>query len=156
MDIQRRIVCSMDGFNRKEVLSVTEEYKDKITCLRYMGRGYASIAKELGLSKNTVKSFCRRNCLTSAELIVTDGQGRCRACGALILQQPKMKKRVFCCTQCRQEWWAKHPEQIRRRAVYAFTCAKCGKPFTAYGNQKRKYCCHACYIADRFGGESHA
>lgn len=41
-------------------------------------------------------------------------------------------------------------------AADSFTCAECGKPFTAYGNSKRKYCCHTCYIAARFkGGEQH-
>ena len=34
-------------------------------------------------------------------------------------------------------------------------CKQCGKPFTAYGNKGRKYCCHQCYIVDRFGGDRH-
>ena len=50
------------------------------------------------------------------------------------------------------EWWTEHPERIRQKAVYEFICAKCGRAFTAYGNKKRKYCSHECYIADRFGG----
>ena len=28
----------------------------------------------------------------------------------------------------------------------------CGKPFTVYGNSKRKYCSHECYIRNRFKG----
>ncbi len=32
-----------------------------------------------------------------------------------------------------------------------FTCACCGRYFTAYGNNHRKYCSHGCYIAGRFG-----
>ena len=27
-----------------------------------------------------------------------------------------------------------------------------GREFTAYGNSRWKYCSHACYIKDRFGG----
>lgn len=45
---------------------------------------------------------------------------------------------------------------IYRKAVYAYTCAHCGKPFTAYGNKERKYCSHNCYISDRFGEEREA
>ena len=40
-----------------------------------------------------------------------------------------------------------------RKAVYHFVCACCGEPFTAYGNENRKYCSHSCYIAGRFGKE---
>lgn len=62
----------------------------------------------------------------------------------------------FCSDNCRTAWWNAHPEKVNRRAVYHFTCAHCGKPFTAYGNAKRKYCSHACYIADRYkGGDGH-
>lgn len=136
----------------KEVLSVTDEQKEKIIRFRKMGRGYTDIGKELGISKDTVKSFCRRNSLTSADISVTDNQDRCRECGKEIKQQPKKKKQIFCCKACREKWWAKHPEQIRQRAVYEFTCARCGRVFQAYGNSKRKYCSHECYIADRFGG----
>ena len=30
-------------------------------------------------------------------------------------------------------------------------CKNCGVMFTVYGNKHRKYCCHECYINDRFG-----
>lgn len=45
-----------------------------------------------------------------------------------------------------------HPEAVKQKAVYTFTCPECGKEFTAYGNAKRKYCSHDCYIAARFKG----
>ncbi|MCI9560414.1 MAG: hypothetical protein HFG52_14545 [Lachnospiraceae bacterium] len=54
--------------------------------------------------------------------------------------------------ECRVKWWHEHPEKIKQRAVYSFTCAGCGKPFTAYGNSRRKYCSHECYIRNRFKG----
>ncbi len=131
---------------------MTGEQKEKIIRFRSMGRGYAAIGKELGISKDTVKSFCRRNSLTSADILVIDDKDRCRECGVEIKQRPKMKKQVFCCKACREKWWTEHPERITQKAVYGFICAKCGKAFTAYGNKKRKYCSHECYIADRFGG----
>ena len=62
----------------EDVLTVTDEQKEKIIRFRSMGRGYADIGKELGISKDTVKSFCRRNSLTSADILVTDDKDRCR------------------------------------------------------------------------------
>ena len=43
---------------------MTNEQKARITTLRHDGIGYATIAAMLGISKETVKSFCRRNALT--------------------------------------------------------------------------------------------
>lgn len=138
----------------EEVVSVTDEQKEKIIRFRKQGRGYTDIGKELGVPKDTVKSFCRRNGLTSAEILITDSADRCRECGTKIEQKSKKKKQIFCCKACREKWWAEHPEQIQHRAVYEFTCAGCAKVFQAYGNSRRKYCSHECYIADRFGGGS--
>ncbi len=76
----------------EEVQKVTGEQKEKIVRFRRMGRSYAEIGKEIGVSKDTVKSFCRRNKLTSAELLVIDDTDRCRECGAEIEQRPKRKK----------------------------------------------------------------
>lgn len=44
---------------------MNDEQKQKIISLRRDGAGYGSIATELGISINTVKSFCRRNSLTA-------------------------------------------------------------------------------------------
>lgn len=43
---------------------MTQEQKTRITQLRQQNVGYASIARELSLSINTVKAFCRRNDLS--------------------------------------------------------------------------------------------
>lgn len=135
----------MDGFQ-----------KEQIRTLRSEGRSYAEIAKQIDVSRDAVISFCRRNGLQdikepAKEITVTDG---CRECGKPLVQIDGMKHRVFCSKDCRVKWWKEHPEQLNQKAVYQFTCPHCGKPFSAYGNAKRKYCSHACYIADRFGGGS--
>ena len=84
---------------------------------------------------------------------VPEGTGsRCKECGAALVQAEGMKTRVFCSAQCRKKWWKGHPEMLNKKAVYTHTCAGCGRKFTAYGNSKRKYCSHACYINHRFGG----
>lgn len=82
----------------------------------------------------------------------TDAADVCRECGKPLVQVDGMKRRVFCSKECRVKWWKEHPERLNQRAVYQYTCPHCGKPFSAYGNSKRKYCSHACYISDRFGG----
>lgn len=40
---------------------MTNEQKEKIIRFRRQGLGYADIGRELDISKDTVKSFCRRN-----------------------------------------------------------------------------------------------
>ena len=41
--------------------------------------------------------------------------------------------------------------QVQRKAYTTFVCLACGKQVTVYGNDKRKYCSHDCYIEHRFG-----
>lgn len=132
---------------------MTEEQKDKIIQFRKQGFGYSDISRELDISKDTIKSFCRRNGLVPSCEKYFDDKDKCRECGKPLIQQEKRKRRIFCSKVCREKWWTKHADRINRKAVYTFTCAGCGKSFTAYGNSKRKYCSHNCYITDRFGGD---
>ncbi|MDO4301293.1 MAG: RNA polymerase subunit sigma-70 [Clostridia bacterium] len=130
---------------------MTNEQKEKIIRFRNMGHGYAEIGREIGVSKDTVKSYCRRNGLKISDSKNVD---KCRECSKPIMQYEKKKKRIFCCKACREKWWAAHPEQVNKKAIYSFECTFCGRKFTAYGNSKRKYCSHKCYIKDRFGGRA--
>ena len=43
---------------------MTDAQKEQVRYLRCEGLGYGAIATRLGISENTVKSFCRRNNLT--------------------------------------------------------------------------------------------
>ena len=131
---------------------MTNEQKARITTLRHDGIGYATIAAMLGISKETVKSFCRRNALTGNTASSPPPEGMCRNCGAEIVQNPKARKKVFCSRDCRCAWWKVHPQPSVQNTAYQHTCTHCGKLFTAYGTAPRKYCSHACYIADRFKG----
>lgn len=130
---------------------MTEEQKSAVIRYRNTGCGYATIARKIGLTKDTVVAFCRRNGLTGnmAEKL-REAAGRCRECGAVLVQTEGVKTKVFCTAKCRQKWWKEHPEMLNKKAVYGYICAGCGSRFTAYGNSKRKYCSHACYIIDRF------
>lgn len=94
------------------------------------------------------------------ELPSAEGQGKrmyldtdvCKQCGKQIIQVAKRKKKIFCCDACRQNWWSSHQLLVNRssKCIHHFTCPSCGKPFTAYGNSKRKFCSHHCYIRSRY------
>ena len=128
---------------------MTDREKEKIRFWRGEGIGYGTIAERLGISENTVKSFCRRNQL--AGVAAKAQMHICRHCGKPLEPLPKRKERKFCSEACRRAWWKEHPELVHRQAFYLLECAHCGKEYKSYGNQKRKYCSHACYIAARFG-----
>ena len=120
--------------------------------MRSDGKSYAEIADWLGLSKNTIKSYCQRNNLHQTKK-TNESCTYCKQCGQEmeIIAGRKLKK--FCSNKCRTTWWVANPGQLNRKATYDFICSHCGASFTAYGNKGRKFCGHACYIASRFGKE---
>jgi endogenous inhibitor of DNA gyrase (YacG/DUF329 family) len=140
---------------------MTPDEKSRLTDLRKAGRSYTEIADALGISKNTVKTFCRRNGLApeveSTPVEVTPApttERLCPHCGKPVIQPQGRKEKKFCSDTCRNRWWNSHMDLVNRKAIYEYTCPTCGTAFTAYGNNHRKYCCHECYIADRFGGRT--
>ena len=52
------------GYKAEVILIMTEEQKSRIHLLRERGLGYIRVAQALGISENTVKSYCRRDKLT--------------------------------------------------------------------------------------------
>jgi uncharacterized protein YjcR len=126
---------------------MTALQKEQIKNLRLQGYGYMKIGQMLGISKNTVHAFCRRNELAGEK---SKGTVLCQQCGRPIKIIPKQKPRKFCSDNCRTIWWNTHLDKVNKKALYDFTCVSCGKSFTAYGNKNRKYCCHSCYITHRF------
>ncbi len=138
---------------------MTNEQRKRITGLRQQGYGYTAVANAVGLSKDSVKAFCRSHGLAGVKAetnsLVEIWTDVCLNCGVTLINRPGAKRKKFCCPECRQAWWNAHPDRVTRKAIYQFTCPACGKPFTAYGNAGRKYCSHACYIADRYGGGTH-
>ena len=136
---------------------MTESRKAKIIKLRAAGKGYRVIASTLGIPVNTVKSFCIRNHINAetapglAASLPTE-TSLCDNCGKEIQQMPKRKKKRFCSDKCRNRWWNSHLSLVKRKANYTFVCQHCGKEFSVYGDRRRKYCSHECYIAARFKG----
>ena len=133
--------------------NMTALQKERIKQMRTKGESYAVIATALGISENTIKSYCRRNNLgiefISQQAAVTDDA--CENCGKPLEHSQGSKRKRFCSDICRLAWWNTHPESMNQKAVYSFICPCCGAAFTAYGNKGRKYCSHACYVAHRFG-----
>ena len=122
---------------------MTDEQKLMIETYRRKGVGYKQIAKELEMSPNSVKSYCRRNKLGNEDLKKDDGEFSCEQCGKIIQQIKGRKRKCFCSDKCRNQWWNSHLDQVNRKAVYEYECPVCGKAFSVYGNAKRKYCSHA-------------
>jgi hypothetical protein len=125
---------------------MTNEQQEYISALRQQGYGYIRIGRLLGISDNTVRSFCRRNERgenTKAAVFT------CKQCGKQIKAITRRKPKKFCSDSCRVSWWNSHLECVNRKAIYHFNCQHCSNPFSAYGNRSRKYCSHACYIAER-------
>ena len=131
---------------------MNELQKERIAILRRQGESYTKIADALGISVNTIQSYCRRNKIGVELPAVTETDSRfCKQCGVELIQQSGRKTRRFCTDKCCADWWKAHPEQLGKKAVYGFTCVYCNTDFTAYGDMWRKYCSQACYITDRFG-----
>ena len=80
---------------------MTDLQKEQIKTLRLQGIGYVKIGEMLGISDNTVRSFCRRNGLGDA----AKNTVACKHCGKLIKIIPKQKPRKFCSDACRTAWW---------------------------------------------------
>ena len=76
----------------------------------------------------------------------------CLYCGREIKQPDTGRPKKFCTDKCRREWWKGHSDRINRKesAMYQVVCERCGTEFLSYGNRKRKYCSHNCYIKARF------
>ena len=137
-----------------EVCWVTDQQKRQIIGVRLRGDSHAAIADALGLSRNTVKSFCLRN-LRPEPLEVQAApvsSGVCAQCGKGFVFCPGHRQRRFCSDQCRMVWWNAHRDLLKSKTKVEHTCASCGKRFMGYERQ-RKYCSHHCYINDRYGKE---
>lgn len=131
--------------------------KKTIKELWMRGFGSTRISKVLGISVNTVKSYCRRHGYSGdrqqvpkTETNNENAKARCKYCGISFFQKNGTKKKCFCSDKCRMAWWNSHQDLVKRKAVYIFVCKNCGKEFQAYGNKQRKYCSHQCYIRHRY------
>lgn len=137
------------------------DQKGKIYKLRMQGNGYKAIAKELLLSVDSIKKYCKCHHLNGpAEVVqmnakmIQEENPLCLQCRTPIRQKGGRPKK-FCSNACRYAWWYENKENSNKQetAIYHFICQNCGKKFSSYGNKKRKFCSHDCYIKYRFFGD---
>ena len=127
---------------------MTQEQKTWILHYRERQMTYREIGEKLGLSPDTVKTFCRRN-TPREDRTETSTSSQCRNCGAPVHPLPGRRERLFCSPACRTAYWRKH-NLLGKDPRY---CAGCGALLTG-GSASRKYCSHACYIRHRFGSSA--
>ena len=120
--------------------------------MRIQAFTYRAIADSLGLTYNTVKSFCYREHIGYTSQVVGSGGTRefCKHCGKPLDHLVGSKPKTFCNDKCRYDWWKSHRHLMKHYTIYNAVCAHCGKEFESNG-KNRKYCSHPCYIAARFG-----
>ena len=130
-----------------------EDFK-QVQELREAGYSYSRIAVVLGVPKNSVKSYCSRLGIRPGsrdQFADEDGALRCRQCGCEIDREHSSDAKRFCSSECRMRWWNAHRDHAKSKVMLIVVCANCKKAFRSYAGEHRKYCCHACYIAHRFG-----
>ena len=127
---------------------MTQEQKILILHYREQHMTYRQIGEKLGLSPDTVKTFCRRN-TPQEDRTEASASSQCRNCGAPVHPLPGRRERLFCSPACRTAYWRKH-NLLGGTPRY---CAGCGALLTG-GSASRKYCSHACYIRHRFGSSA--
>ncbi|NBK21122.1 MAG: RNA polymerase subunit sigma-70, partial [Spirochaetia bacterium] len=104
---------------------MTDQQSKQITNMRESGLGYTTIASQIGLSKDCVKSYCRTHGLTgrrsSSHVDKEVGSNTCRTCGRYLQHTPGKRKKQYCSDACRMDWWNGHQDKVKRKAYYSFT-----------------------------------
>ena len=132
----------------------------EITLLRVERKSYGDIAERLGLSVNTVKSYCLRHDLGDNRIMGPVPSrntrlkakrephpliGYCVECGT-VFKQCKNGSKKFCSTLCAQRWRRKNGN-----GKYKQVCPICGKEYPVFDDRKpRKYCSQECYRTARY------
>ncbi len=137
---------------------MTQDMAIQVISFRLEGLGYQAIAMTLGISKDSVRYFCKTHGLDGkAELVRINFEEHkknpevCKYCGGLVERNPHSGKKLFCSDVCRRAWWKEHPEaSMQTETMRQYRCACCNRVFYSSRNRKRKYCSHDCYIHDRF------
>lgn len=139
---------------------MTNEERDQIILLRCQGLSYEKISKALGLKRDTIRAFCKRNGLNGQAADIKESHKKivideftykiCLYCGKKLEQKQTGRRKKYCSIECKREWEKGH------RKIYILKCEYCGKEYESKGFKNRKYCSHDCYIRDRFWREEDA
>jgi len=136
--------------------------RKQIIELKLAGNGYKAIASKVGLSRDTIRDFCKRNHLNGPkEVVILNYEFirikniTCPCCGKNFDIKSVGRPKRFCSEACRRKWWKENPDKrkMRATAIYKLTCNNCNKEFKSYGNKNKKYCSKDCYFDYRFYGK---
>ena len=130
---------------------MTDRQNQLIRNMRRQGLAYSAIAARIGLSLNTVKSFCNRNSIYTLSASCDEEGDLCESCGKALEHSPGKKKKRFCNDKCRSDWWNQNRRWVSYERAYPLICPGCGEEFFSYANKQRKYCGRDCYIHSRYG-----
>lgn len=96
---------------------MTSLEKEKIIKLREENYSYTCIAKAIGISPNTVKSFCFRNNIEARgnrkNKLEKHSLSICKYCGVR-LDNTHGQKKSFCCKECRESWWKENRHKNKK------------------------------------------
>ncbi|HEM2757469.1 TPA: helix-turn-helix domain-containing protein [Streptococcus suis] len=137
-----------------------ESQRKQIWKMRAEGLGYGLIGRATGLSRDSVKKYCKRNPAllghgAATKLMAKADQNdglRCPQCYQALKIHKTGRPKKFCSDKCRKVWWTTHfDEHDKSKTAYEdLTCQQCGRSFLSYANPNRKFCSHSCYIQSRF------
>ncbi|MCI6584805.1 MAG: RNA polymerase subunit sigma-70 [Mobiluncus sp.] len=127
---------------------VPQVQQDAAKALRSVGLGYGRIASILGVPVSQVRSLVQ-DVPVKANPSDAEGGRWCAWCGKPLRENRMGRPSRFCSGEHRRAWWSYHPEARTQTATYDYECVGCGAAFTAYGNTRRKYCSHGCYVKHR-------
>ena len=137
-----------------------ESQRKQIWKMRAEGLGYGLIGRATGLSRDSVKKYCKRNPVllghgAATKQMATADQNdglRCPQCYQALKTHKIGRPKKFCSDKCRKVWWATHSdEHDKSKTAYEdLTCQQCSRSFLSYANPKRKFCGHPCYVEYRF------
>ena len=84
---------------------MTDNQKQQIKQYRDQGLSYSEISRMLGISVNSVKTYCKRHALGGAKAFdkKPSTQFCCEQCGKHVKQNPGRKKKRFCSDSCRMK-----------------------------------------------------
>lgn len=133
---------------------MNEIHRQKIKKLRDLGYGYLRISEQLGISPNTIRSFCKKENIAGyikvgEQLKGKDNLVECKQCNKKFYQIAGRKKKVFCSSACCSVYWTIHKDKQRRLVPQKYQCLICGKEYYEYPLRKRKFCSRECYYISK-------
>lgn len=133
---------------------MNEIQRQKIRKLRTQGYGYLRISEELGISPNTIRSFCKKENIAGYIKVGEQLKGKdnlvvCKQCGKKFYQIAGRKKKIFCSSACCSVYWSNHKDKQRRFIPQKYECLICGKEYYEYPTRNRKFCSRECYYISK-------